>query len=214
MLFYFSLAILILVLVLQIIRRFGGLFGIRLTSILRKSDFPKINVNIRKSDFLKYIFIISVFIIFLLLFYQSFQQFEVWSQNELSKFLLPPYQSVSYFIFYSFFRFFAPYLISLAAALIFLFTAKFFNKKYQERFFCSEELYFGALAIFLVGHPGWLFYSVILITFYFLLFIFYFLFLKKEKRLSLYYLWIPMGIFVILIGKWLQALPIWQILKI
>ncbi len=162
----------------------------------------------------KYVFFITVFIIFTLLFYQSYLQFEVWSHNELSKFLLPPYQTLDYFIYYSFFKFFAPYFMSLLASLIFLFTAKFLNKKYQERFFEQEELYFGALAIFLVGHPGWLFYAVILITFYFLLSTFYFLLLKRQKRLSLYYWWIPVGIFVILIERWLQVVPFWQLLKI
>ncbi|MEE8131887.1 MAG: hypothetical protein V3T98_02475 [Candidatus Paceibacterota bacterium] len=197
MIFEISLTILILVLGLQIIRHFGGLFGYR-------------------SIFVKSIFISSVVLVFLLLFYTTWQQFEVWSQNEFSKFLLPPYQALDYFIFYSFFKFFAPYLISLFVALVFLFTAKFLNKKYQERFFYSEELYFGALAIFLVGHPGWLFYIVFLIVIYLLIHLYsLFIIYDLSRRISLYYWWMPVGIFVILISNyWLSSLPLWQLLKV
>ena len=244
MFFYFSLAILLLSLGAQIyLRSFGHrrrLTRIRSISIFGRSDFPRqgedrplgaanINVNIRKSDLLKYIFIVSIFIIFLLLFYQSYQQFQIWSQNELSKFLLPPYQPLNYFLFYVGVRFFAQYLISLAAAFIFIIAAKFLNKKYKERFFYEEEFYLGAIGLFLSGHPGWLFYVISLLLIYLLMHLYSlfiipaFLRLKSQnlagrhnssQRISLYWLWIPMAIFVILIQSWLQELAIWQILKI
>ncbi len=193
MLFYFLLGILSLVLFSQITRsaKQDGLFGYHS------------------------IFIFSVVLVFASLSYQSFQQFQAWSGNEISKYLLPPYQSVDYFIFYCFFRFFAPHLISLSAALAFLFAAKFLNKKYQERFFEPEEFWLGALGFFLVGHPGWLFYIVFLIIISFLTH-FYSLFIISDsaRRISLYYWWIPAGIFVILIQDWLTKLPLWSILKI
>ncbi len=221
MLFGASLIILILVLGLQIIRRFGGLFD----SILKdRSGFTRIAARIN-ADIFKYIFLFSIALIFILLFYQSWQQYQLWSQNEVSKYLLPPHQSINYFIFYALARFFAPYLISLAIAILFLISAKILNKKYQERFFYPEEPYFGALAIFLVSHPGWLFYLVFVILFYLLIHILsfltsYILHLKSYKsyilpqRISLYYLWIPAAIFVIIISKWIQTLPVWQLLKV
>lgn len=162
-----------------------------------------------------YIFLFSVVIIFILLFYQSYQQYQVWAQNEPSKFLLPPYQNIGYFIFYAGSRFFASYLISLAAAVLFFFLAKILNKKHNECFFYPEEYYLGAISLFLVGHPGWLFYGVFIIVFYLLIHI-YSLFANHYSlmRISSYYLWLPTAIFVIIISKWLQALPFWQLLKL
>ncbi|NCO44857.1 hypothetical protein GW888_02165 [Candidatus Wolfebacteria bacterium] len=162
----------------------------------------------------------AISLIFSFFVFQSFQQYWVWAGNELSKNLLPPYQSANYFIFYVFTRFFAPYLISLAAALVFLFLTKILNKKYGERFFEPEEFYLGASAIFLSGHPGWLFYVVFLLAIYVLIQLFS---TAKSSilnskfspvRVSLYWLWIPTAIFVILIQRWLELLPIWQILKL
>lgn len=168
----------------------------------------------------KYFFLVAISLIFSFFVFQSFQQYWVWAGNELSKNLLPPYQSANYFIFYVFTRFFAPYLISLAAALVFLFLTKILNKKYGERFFEPEEFYLGASAIFLSGHPGWLFYVVFLLAIYVLIQLFS---TAKSSilnskfspvRVSLYWLWIPTAIFVILIQRWLELLPIWQILKL
>ena len=168
----------------------------------------------------KYFFLVAISLFFSFFVFQSFQQYWVWAGNELSKNLLPPYQSANYFIFYVFTRFFAPYLISLAAALVFLFLTKILNKKYGERFFEPEEFYLGASAIFLSGHPGWLFYVVFLLAIYVLIQLFS---TAKSSilnskfspvRVSLYWLWIPTAIFVILIQRWLELLPIWQILKL
>ena len=170
---------------------------------------------------LKVIFIIAIIAVFSLLIYYSYQQYVAWQSVEPSKFLLPPYQAIDYFVKYVGARFFAPYLISLIAAILFLFAAKRLNKKYEERFFEPEELWLGALAIFLVGHPGWFFYFTGLILIYFLIHIFitfyYKLFFRispREVRISLRYMWIPLAIFVIIINKWLVELEMWKLLKI
>lgn len=167
---------------------------------------------------IKIVFLFSIVIVFSLLFYQSYLQYRAWSSDELSKHLL--YQetnfglpfSVNYFVFYVGSRFFAPYLISLIAASVFLLSAQKLNKKYEERFFEPEEPWLGALAFFLLGHPAWLFYFVLLILFYFLLSIFYFLLRKKQERIPFYYLWMPTAIFVIIIKGWLETLPLWKLL--
>lgn len=197
MLFFFSLGILILVLGAQIFLRFFN----------------------NKREYFLYLFIFSILLIFSLLFNQSYEQFQAWSQNEVSKFLLPPHLSITYFIFNIGVRFFAPYLISLAIAILFLFSANTFNKKYEERFFYPEEIWIGALSIFLSGHPGWLFYLIFIILVYLSLHLLIrsFSFLNPHyslERLPLYYLWIPTAIFVIVISGWLQKLPLWQMLKI
>jgi GxxExxY protein len=110
-----------------------------------------------RSFVFKYIFIGGIILIFGFLFYQSWQLYQVWW-----KFLLPPYQPIRYFFFYCFTNFFEKQLIALGAALLFLAAAFLLNKKFQERFFEKEEPYLGALAIFLVGHPWWIYYIIVI----------------------------------------------------
>jgi len=157
----------------------------------------------------KYSFIVSIIGVFLLLIYASVRQYEVWSGNELAKLLLPPYNT-TYFLTYIGFRFFAPYCISFIISLGFLKIATFYNKKYEERFFYPEERYWGALALFLSGHPGWLLYLFVLLLSY-MAFHFIVLLLKRgADRLSLYYFWLPAGMFAILLQVWLAQFPWWQ----
>ena len=170
---------------------------------------------------IKLIFLLSIFIIFSLLFYQSYLQYPAWFSNEFSKHLLGQRVefdnlniSVNYFIFYAITRFFAPYFISLVAALVFLISAKKLNKKYEERFFEPEELWLGALAFFLLGHPGWLFYFVGLIIIYFIIHLLSLVISHKSLVISLYYMWLPTAIFVIISNKWLIELELWKLLKI
>lgn len=160
----------------------------------------------RRSFIFKYIFIGGVILIFGFLFYQSWLQYQVWSQNELSKFFLPPYQSITYFLSYSFTQFFKNHLISLAVALLFLAAAFLLNKKFQERFFEKEEPYLGALAIFLVGHPWWMYYIIVMLVLGLLGSIFLFLKAKSQKlkanyRFPFYHFWLPVALLVLIIGE-------------
>ena len=156
----------------------------------------------------EYLFLLTVILSFIFPLGTMRSQFLLWQKSSPASYLIPPYQDISYFLNYSFYVFFAKPIIALLAALIFLGLAKFFNKKFQERFFEPEEPYFGALAMFLIGYPGLIFYLIIvlasglagaLIT---------------RRRFSAYYLWFPVAIFVIMIQKWSQLLPFWQILKL
>jgi|SRR3989344_5700032 len=151
--------------------------------------------------------------------YQAFQQYHLWKNNEVSQFLLPPYQSWDYFVFYARTRFFNPYLLSLLIGLVFLWAAKMLNKKYQERFFEPIEPYLLAMSIFLVGHPLWLFYLIILLFLFliinFALSTFHFWLNKEMPRISLYYFWLPAAIFtIIIISRWISSLLWWNLLKL
>lgn len=163
------------------------------------------------------IFAAAVLVIFGFAFYQSGQQYLLWKNDEMGKLLLPPYQGIDYFIFYSRTRFFNPYLLSLFFGLAFLWAAKILNKKYEERFFWPIEPYLLAAAVFLLGHPAWIFYLIAVLSIFliinFSLSTFHFLLNKEMPRISLYYLWLPAAIFTIIISKWITVLPWWQILK-
>lgn len=167
--------------------------------------------------FFKYIFYFSIFAVFSSLIYYSYQQYIIWQSAEPSKFLLPPYQSINYFFYYISMRFFASYIVSLLISVLFLFSAKYYNKKYDERFFYPEEIYLGALALFLSGHPGWLFYFIGLILIYLFLHLLLVVSRKssaKKTRISLYYWWILLAIFVMLLNNLLIKLDWWKLFKI
>ena len=167
------------------------------------------------SRYIKLIFIVTVITVFILSGYFTFKQYETWANDPLAQFLLPPYQSLNYFISYSLIQFFAPYLISLVVALLFLKVTLSLNRKSGEIFFEEEEPYLAATSIFLVGHPGWLIYVVALIAVYLLLHTTYYLLQKKSERLPLYYLWAPTAFFVILLNEyWLSTINWWQLLVI
>lgn len=177
-----------------------------------------LGLQIFKRDFLakiiKKIFVSSAGLIFAFAAYISYEQFQVFKQGPLGLIILTK-EGFLWFLKYARFHIWNEYLISFLGALIILTTFRYFNKKYSERFFEPEEPYFGALAIFLAGYPGWLFYIVGLLSAYLFTHLYsLFIIHNSQKRISLYYLWLPTAVFVILISKyWLQSLQIWQILK-
>lgn len=197
MLFYFSL---IIILIIMGASAFSGRSSLAINN---------------KSLFFRRIFIFSVIFIFGYLIYLSYQQYQNWSQGEISKFFLSPHQSISYFIFYVGTRFFAPYLLSLLAAVLFIFAAKKYNQKYEERFFYPEEYWFGGVSIFLASYPGTLFYIVFILAIAVVLSLIVGRWSLIGERLSLYYFWPVAAIFTILITEfWLKTLPWWGLLKI
>ncbi len=137
--------------------------------------------------------------------YWAWQQYRLWQADALLKFFFPPYQGWGYFFSYVSQRIFAPWLISLLAAIFISRVAGFFNRKYGERFFESEEIPLMALGIFLTGYPGFLFYLILIFIGGILLSTFYFLF--SRGRAPLYYFWLPMAISAILIKNWLIPQP-------
>ncbi len=162
--------------------------------------------TLNKIKILRRFFIISIFVVIFWGFYESFLQYQIWSGDALSKFLLPPYHSISYFLGYSFTHFFKNYLISLGAGLLFLLGAVLLNNRFQKRFFEEEEPYLGALAMFLVGQPLWMIYFIIVMTVGVLGSLF--LILKAKAvgsetlhRFPFYYFWIPVAIIIVIIGK-------------
>lgn len=157
-----------------------------------------------KIKVLRRFFIISIFAVIFWGFYESFLQYQIWSGDALSKFLIPPHQSIVYFLKYSFIHFFENYLISLGAGLLFLLGAIALNNRFQKRFFEEEEPYFGALAIFLVGQPLWMIYFIIVMAIGVLGSLF--LILKAKAvgsetfhRFPFYYLWLPVAITILIV---------------
>ena len=165
----------------------------------------------------KFILASSAVLLFLCGSYLSFLQYQAMSSDPVGMFLLPPYQSSTYFwTFVVGVRIFGPYILSALVAVLFAYVANRYNKKYEERFFGKEEIQLGVLAIFLSGHPGWIFYFVALISLYVLIHLYNLLIRHKNgERIPLYHLWVPTAIFVILISEYLLSGTVfWHLLQI
>ncbi len=128
--------------------------------------------------------------------YAAWRQYAAWRAGAGSRFLLPPYQSIGYFLSYVGTRIFAPWLIALAAGILLSRLLAAFNRRFGERFFESEEMPLFGAAVFLTGYPGFLLYIPLVLFAGACLSVFYTL--RRRGRAPLYFLWIPVGIFVIL----------------
>ncbi|MBT9171162.1 MAG: hypothetical protein DDT18_01531 [Actinobacteria bacterium] len=107
----------------------------------------------------------------LLAIVKTINQYYVWSGNELSQLLLPPHQSIDYFVFYAFGRFWLGVLIGVAVSFLFYLFLKFLEKR-QNRFFIEGETALGFLTALIVGWPNFViflplvFISTVLIAIY------------------------------------------------
>ncbi|PIR98389.1 MAG: hypothetical protein COT88_01965 [Candidatus Colwellbacteria bacterium CG10_big_fil_rev_8_21_14_0_10_41_28] len=167
------------------------------------------------SDNRKTIYWLSVTTIFIYSFYIAYQQYDVWSFGSMGKYFLPPYTDISYFLFYSLTKTFAPYLISFVISLALLKGLPVLNRRYGNNLFEEEEYYLAALSIFLTGHPGWIFYFLILVVVYLLAHLYSLFKEKKQARVPLYRLWLIVAVISIFLGSYaLSSTSLWLLLKI
>jgi hypothetical protein len=160
-------------------------------------------------------FWITSLLIFLTALYRAIALYFNWRANDFTRQFLPPYNSWAYFTSYSFFKFFAPFLIAVFAALLLVEAFSLMNKKSGERFFEKEEIYFAAIAIIAMGYPAWVVYIPIILISYLIYHLVSLAVSRRNKRLSFYYLWFPIALFVILISEfWLKYCFWWSTLKI
>lgn len=168
----------------------------------------------RPSRVFKYLFYISILIVFVVLAYFTYAQYRLWHvDGSVTRFFFPPYQSWNFFIIYSLSRFWAPYLVSMTAAFVFLAVMKILNKKFGGIFFYEEEPYLLASSLLLVGHPLWLVYIFGVIGVQVLVSTLRSLLFKKRERTSFLYLWVPLAILVIILKKPLLSLPFLAVLR-
>ncbi len=114
-------------------------------------------------------FTASLVLVFGFAAFNSWQQFALWQSGERTKFLLPPYQSFDYFVYYARYHFFNPYLVSLLMGGALFYGAQKLNRKYGERFFEAVEPYLLLISLFLSGTPGWMAYLIIFLSIYLVL---------------------------------------------
>lgn len=140
------------------------------------------------------IFLYSTGFVFAYLVYLSCLQFQAFYEGPLQA-VLGTKNGLVWFFGYVRLHFWNDYLLSLPVALLFAWTASYFNKKYHERFFEKEEPFMAALGILLTGYPAFLFYLPLVIM---LPAIASAIFVRRGDRLPLYHFWIPTAIAVLL----------------
>lgn len=142
--------------------------------------------------------------------------FYAWSHNGgITQYLLPPYSSASYFLFFSLMRVWAPYLISFALAALWVLVMKHENKKRDGQFFYPEEYLLALLSIGTVGWPSAVAFFLLFLLVFIIGSIVVTAIKGKEARMSSRYLWIPVALSVILLQEFLfEGSGIWNILKI
>ena len=167
-----------------------------------------------KRHFSKHLFLATIVLAVVVFVYLTIAQYFVWQNSgTFSKYLVPPYQGWGYVLSYTSTHQAFNYFISLAAALIFLYFTVTLNKRFKNRFFEKEEPYLGALSIFVLSHPLWLYYLSALLTVYLIVQFYFFIKhhvdqrkIREERsalapRIPMYWLWLPIGILVILIER-------------
>jgi len=161
------------------------------------------------------IYLLGIVILFSLAFFKTIYTYFLWKNHPLSHFLLPPFRSINYFLGYSFFHFFRLPLYNFFSSFILFALMKIFNKIFNKRLFYEEEIYFGSFGMLVAEFPTNLFLVFLII----ILGIFVFLIKKIKifkglslvfgtKFVSLYYLWLPLTIFVIIFKNYLLKLPV------
>lgn len=96
--------------------------------------------NKRKEFFLK-ILIFTILIFFFYSILLSTLQYFLWKKHPLSKFLLPPYQSIFYFLSYSFFNFFRDFIFRLLGLISVLLIFKLIIFSFKRDPFYEDEKY-------------------------------------------------------------------------
>ncbi|MBI2278447.1 MAG: hypothetical protein HYU81_00015 [Candidatus Brennerbacteria bacterium] len=106
----------------------------------------------RNEFFIRRIVLVSIFVYFLLALVTSYVQYAIWKGDSFSQNLLPPHQSVWYFVKYAGTHFWLTLFFSLIASGTFYALLRSLKRR-NERFFEEGEMELGALAAFLVGWP-------------------------------------------------------------
>ncbi len=119
-----------------------------------------------------------------------------------SSYLVPPYRSITYVVWYQFVRFGFYYTIAFAISAALWLGGHWLDKWGGKRFFYVGELPLAALSVFLLGNPAWqyawLYYIAALLVSTFLITGYRLLVIGKNNRFSLFWLWLPLALVTVL----------------
>ncbi len=145
------------------------------------------------------------------LLFQTFLQYNAWKVGGLGEFLLPPHNSIGYFLIYVFFRIWAPYFISFLFGLLLVVAMKWGNRKKEGVLFFDDEYTVGFVAMVSVGYPALILFVLIFLFVYTSILFFQ----RKQGRFSSYFLWLPVALCAILLSEYIcEGTDVWALLSI
>ena len=140
-----------------------------------------LNKKLPQEKFLKLFFYSFTGIIIFRSLVLTFLNWWLWSQQLITRQLLPPNSPISYVLKYSWQHYFFASIVTIIFALIVFWGIKSLNKKFNNVFFYDEEPYLASFGILVTGWPNCLIYlsSVLVLG---ILFHFLFLCFNFNKR--------------------------------
>lgn len=192
-----------------------------ITATLIIGLFKPLGLFLKNDSGVKSKYVVRFAVIFVLILYLGALVMEVggtyylWKQGSPAKFLLPPYQSIRYFIGYVGYRFVVPILSVILVGALFFFVSKIIDHIFQNRIFYLEEHWLIFYGIIIVGHPLWIFYLFAMLVFGVVTYLLGIIFhgLKFGEFFSLRYLWLPLALLILLFQNWLIKFPFFYSLK-
>lgn len=164
--------------------------------------------NIFKKKIDKKISLISIVLAFVFsvafAIFKSILQYFIWKGDGFAKYFLPPYNDISYFFQYSFFKFFAPSLAAMFFSALIFFSILLINKAYKRKQLFSEyDSYLFLIGGILVGWPNLLLYvgAVFIFALCYLV-ITSIENLNFQKNVELTYFWPALALAVLLLGNY------------
>ena len=157
-----------------------------------------------QEKYLKAILFSFLLIIISRSFILTILNYRVWSQDLVSYRLLPPHNSIFYFLQYSWQHYWFEAIITILFSLFIFWAIYLLNQKFEQTFFYDEERYLAGLGILITGWPNCLIYLCLVlllgVIFHFLIFIFNLLKDVNNSRLSLLCFWLPCALLVLLLN--------------
>jgi hypothetical protein len=110
-------------------------FFLFLTSIFY---FSKISEE-KKNKIYLILFYLTIFFFILWSLFLSLAQYLIWKNNQFSKYLLPPYQKIDYYLSYAYFHFWRDFIYRLIGVLIIMLLMNFLNFVFRRDIFYDDE---------------------------------------------------------------------------
>ncbi len=143
-----------------------------------------------KIYFILFLFVAFIFVLFSL--FLTLKQYFIWQKHPISKFLLPPYQKIDYYLSYAYFHFWRDFVFRLLGSFFIFLWLKFLEFVFKREIFYDEEkILLPFLGLFFFFPYNFLF---VFLGFFMLLLVIIMNFLKRKvslhERFSLKNFWL------------------------
>ncbi len=188
--------------------QFLFIFSIAVSTILLVAQLARKKITeLVVFSFSKWAFIFSSLSVFFCYIFLTGAQYFLWIESgPPSSFFIPPHRGIEYLLQYHATRFLMYYAVSFIVAIFIIFLGNVYDRKHGYVFFEKGELFIAGTGVLLLGNHSWgyswIFYLIVAFCVGIAGTFFINRVLKKpDERFSLYYVWMPLAIAVIIIGE-------------